>query len=50
MEYAKAVSAKSNVFDESGNESNINYVKMLQIVKDAGYTGYIVSVRKQVFF
>ncbi len=41
MEYAKAVSAKSNVFDESGNEANINYVKMLQIVKDAGYTGYI---------
>ncbi len=41
MEYAKAVSAKSNVFDENGNESNINYEKMLQIVKDAGYTGYI---------
>ncbi|MCF6351429.1 MAG: sugar phosphate isomerase/epimerase [Cyclobacteriaceae bacterium] len=41
MVFAKAVSAKSNVFDENGNESNINYVKMLQIVKDAGYTGYI---------
>ncbi len=41
MEFAKAVSAKSNVFDENGNESNINYEKMLQIVKDAGYTGYI---------
>jgi len=41
MEYAKAVSAKSNVFDENGNESNIDYVRMLQIVKDAGYTGYI---------
>jgi len=41
MEYAKAVSAKSNVFDENGNESNIDYVRMLQIVKDAGYTSYI---------
>ncbi len=41
MEYAKAVSAKSNVFDENGDESNINYEKMLQIVKNAGYTGYI---------
>ena len=41
MSYAKAVSAKSNIFDSQGNERNIDYVKMLQIVKDAGYTGYI---------
>lgn len=41
MPYAKAVSAKSNVFDAQGNERNIDYVKMLQIVKDAGYTGFI---------
>jgi len=41
MPLAKGVSAKSNVFDENGNESNIDYRKMLQIVKDAGYTGYI---------
>lgn len=41
MPYAKAVSAKSNVFDADGNERNIDYVKMLQIVKDEGYTGYI---------
>ncbi|MDM9630033.1 sugar phosphate isomerase/epimerase family protein [Robiginitalea aurantiaca] len=41
MPYAKAVSAKSNVFDASGNEAVIDYVKMLQIVKDAGYTGFI---------
>ncbi len=41
MPYAKAVSAKSNVFDENGDEVNIDYAKMLQIVKDAGYTGYI---------
>ncbi len=41
MPYAKAVSAKSNNFDDAGNERDIDYVKMLQIVKDAGYTGFI---------
>ncbi|MBT8235716.1 MAG: sugar phosphate isomerase/epimerase [Bacteroidia bacterium] len=41
MAHAKAVSAKSHVFDSEGNESNIDYVRMLQIVKDAGYSGYI---------
>jgi sugar phosphate isomerase/epimerase len=41
MPFAKGVSAKANVFDAEGNESNIDFRKMLQIVKDAGYTGYI---------
>ena len=41
MPYAKAVSAKSHDFDENGDEKYTDYVKMLQIVKDAGYTGYI---------
>lgn len=41
MPYAKAVSAKSNDFDEEGNAIDIDYVKMLQMVKDAGYTGFI---------
>ncbi|WP_394747788.1 sugar phosphate isomerase/epimerase family protein [Spongiimicrobium salis] len=41
MVHAKAVSAKSHDFDEEGNETNTDYVKMLQIVKDAGYSGYI---------
>lgn len=41
MPYAKAVSAKSYDFDEEGNETTIDYVRMLKIVKDAGYTGYI---------
>ena len=41
MPYAKAVSAKSHEFDAQGNETEIDYVRMLQIVKDAGYTGYI---------
>ena len=41
MPHAKAVSAKSHNFDEEGNEREIDYVKMLQFVKDAGYTGHI---------
>ena len=41
MPYAKAVSAKSNNFDASGDEVAIDYTRMLQIVKDAGYTGFI---------
>ncbi len=41
MPYAKGVSAKSQVFDQDGNEANIDYKRMLKIVKDAGYTGYI---------
>ena len=38
---AKGVSAKSYDFDEIGNESTIDYAKMLQIVKDAGFSGII---------
>lgn len=41
MPYAKAVSAKSNDFDASGNEIRIDYERMLKIVKDAGYKGFI---------
>jgi len=41
MPYAKGVSAKSHVFDKDGNESEIDYVKMMKIVLDAGYHGYV---------
>ena len=41
MKHAKAVSAKSNDFDADGNETVLDYPRLLQIVKDAGYTGYI---------
>lgn len=41
MPYAKAVSAKSYDFDEDGKETTIDYEKMLEIVKDAGYAGFI---------
>ena len=41
MPFAKGVSAKSNEFDEDGNEVRTDYYKMLQIVKDAGFRGYV---------
>lgn len=41
MPFAKGVSAKSYNFDEEGNETKIDYKKMLNIVKSAGYNGYI---------
>jgi sugar phosphate isomerase/epimerase len=41
MPYAKGVSAKSNAFDADGNETKSDYVKLLNIVKEAGYRGYV---------
>lgn len=41
MPFAKGVSAKSHSFDSDGNEKGIDYLKMMRIVKDAGYTGYV---------
>jgi sugar phosphate isomerase/epimerase len=39
--YAKSVSAKSNVFDAQGNEKNIDYYKIMKMVKEVGYTGFV---------
>ncbi|MDX2442721.1 MAG: TIM barrel protein [Bacteroidales bacterium] len=41
MPFAKAVSAKSYNFNAKGEDKIIDYYMMLQIVKDAGYDGYI---------
>ena len=41
MPYAKAVSAKSHDFDKEGNELHTDYEKMIGIVLDAGYRGWI---------
>ena len=41
MPFAKAVSAKSHDFDEDGNETKTDYMKMMQIVLDAGYRGWV---------
>jgi L-ribulose-5-phosphate 3-epimerase len=41
MPYAKSVSAKSYDFDEKGDETRIDYYRMMKIVLDAGYKGYV---------
>jgi len=41
MPLAKGVSAKSSDFDEEGNETTKDFYRILKIVKDAGFRGYI---------
>ena len=41
MPFAKAVSAKSYAFNEQGDETTIDYQRMMKIVTDAGYHGYV---------
>ena len=41
MPYAHAVSAKSYDFDDEGNETSIDYKRMMDIVKRSGYQGYV---------
>jgi sugar phosphate isomerase/epimerase len=41
MPFAHGVSAKTFDFDAQGNETTIDYYRMLKIVKEAGYTGHI---------
>lgn len=41
MPFAKGVSAKSHDFDAEGNEVEIDYRRMMRIVLDAGYRGWV---------
>lgn len=41
MPFAKAVSAKSHDFNELGEETHTDYYKMMKIVLDAGYNGFV---------
>jgi sugar phosphate isomerase/epimerase len=41
MPHAKGVSAKSYDFDEQGNESNLDFARIMKIVTDAGYDGFV---------
>jgi len=41
MPYAKGVSAKTNVFDEQGNEVNSDYSRIMKIVADSGFEGNV---------
>lgn len=41
MPFAKGVSGKSYDFDKDGNETTIDFARMIKIVKKSGYRGYI---------
>lgn len=41
MPYAKGVSAKSNSFDADGNEEGSDFLKIMKIVKESGFKGYV---------
>jgi sugar phosphate isomerase/epimerase len=41
MPFAKGVSGKTHEFDKDGNETVIDYVKMMKIISDSGFKGYI---------
>jgi len=41
MPFAKAVSAKSHEFDAKGNETKTDYPRMMRIVQQAGYRGWV---------
>jgi len=41
MPFAKGVSAKSHEFDADGNEVRTDYRRMMKIVLDAGYSGWV---------
>ncbi len=41
LPFAKGVSAKSYNFDDKGNCIETDYDKMLKIVKDSGFKGYV---------
>ena len=41
LPHAKAVSAKSYNFNEEGEDTKIDYYKMMKIVKESDYKGYI---------
>tara|TARA_E500000318_G_scaffold14854_5_gene14925 strand:+ start:78525 stop:79472 length:948 start_codon:yes stop_codon:yes gene_type:complete len=41
MPFAKAVSAKSHEFDGDGNETGTDYRRMMKVVLDSGYRGWV---------
>lgn len=41
MPFAKGVSAKSHNFNENGNEVNSDFLRIMKIVKESGFKGYV---------
>lgn len=44
MPYAKGVSAKTYNFDEEGNETSLDYMRLFEIVKASGFNGGYVGI------
>ena len=44
MPYAKGVSAKTYAFDEEGNETSLDYLRLMKIVKESGFNGGYVGI------
>jgi sugar phosphate isomerase/epimerase len=41
LPFAKAVSAKSYAFDSNGDETTIDYLRVMKMVQESGYKGYV---------
>ncbi|WP_417443130.1 sugar phosphate isomerase/epimerase family protein [Joostella sp.] len=41
MPFAKGISAKTFNFDENGDETTIDFYRMMKIIKDAGFKGFV---------
>jgi sugar phosphate isomerase/epimerase len=41
LPYAKAVSAKSHEFDDTGREVNTDFLRVMKLVMESGYRGYV---------
>lgn len=41
MPYAKAVGAKCQDIDDQGDETRTDYMRVMKIVTDAGYDGFV---------
>jgi len=41
MPFAKGVSAKSNAFDDKGDETKSDFLRIMKIVKASGFKGYV---------
>lgn len=41
MPFAKGISAKTFDFDAEGNEATMDYVRLMKIVKDSGFNGFV---------
>ena len=41
LPFAKGISAKTFDFDDDGNETRFDYLRLIKMIKDSGFTGFI---------